>query len=71
MRISKNMSTLDRIVRAIVGIALVTVLIAGAVIAPWTYAVGLVAAIMLGTSAVGFCPLYAILGVRTAPVARS
>lgn len=71
MRISKNMSTADRIVRTIVGVALVAALLAGALAAPWTYVAGVVAAIMLGTSAVGFCPLYAILGIRTAPATRS
>lgn len=62
----KNMGTVDRITRAFVvaPIAVVGALalgagsIAGAVLL-------VVAAIMLATAAVGFCPLYRLLGIDT------
>jgi hypothetical protein len=58
-----NMGRTDRIVRGVVGVgAIVVALLAGAGsvlgIILWT-----VAALMLGTSAVGFCPLYAALHI--------
>jgi hypothetical protein len=58
-----NMGTTDRIVRGIVGVgAIVVALLAGAGsvlgIILW-----IVAALMLGTAAVGFCPLYAALHI--------
>ena len=61
----RNMGTVDRIIRTLVGVAAV----AGALLAGATSVVGIVlwvlAAIMLGTAAVGFCPLYAVLHVDT------
>jgi hypothetical protein len=71
MNISRNMGTADRIVRALVGVGLVALLIGGALASPWTYLVGGLAAIMLATSAAGFCPLYALFGIRTCPLQRT
>jgi hypothetical protein len=58
------MGTIDRVIRAGAGIALVLgALTAGA---PLVKALlGLGAVIMLGTALVGFCPLYRALGVST------
>ena len=67
-----NESTLDRVLRAV----------AGAVVAIAALAVGLgsalgivlvvLAGILLVTAAVGFCPLYRLLGISTAmPAVRS
>lgn len=61
---TQNMSAFDRAIRAIIGIALVVgmfTIITGA----WLWVAGIVAAILLITSAVGFCPLYALLHIRT------
>ena len=52
------------------GIALAAVAIGGAVTAPLLYVVWLVAAILLVTGIVGFCPLYALLRVSTKSRAR-
>jgi hypothetical protein len=65
MKLTQNESTLDRIVRIIAGAVLAGIAIAGAVAAPWSYALWVVAAILLVTGAVGFCPLYAIARVNT------
>ena len=61
----KNESSIDRIVRLI--IAVVAIAIAFAVGASTVLGIILfvVAAIMVVTAAVGFCPLYRIFGVRT------
>ncbi len=59
---SKNMNILDRRVRALL-VAPVAIVI-GLLVGPWSvgsivlYAV---AAVMLATSAVGYCPLYSLL----------
>ena len=63
---ARNMGTLDRLARALVvaPVAIVIGLLVGpaSVVSIVLYAV---AAIMLGTSLVGSCPLYAPLGVST------
>ncbi len=61
-----NESTLDRVVRVVVGLAVLSLTVVG----PHTWW-GLVGAVPLLTGLVGFCPLYAVLGIRTRPAARS
>jgi hypothetical protein len=66
-----NVGTVDRIIRAVVGLA--------ALLGAWAIGSGSVAfvllmvvgAILLVTAAVGFCPLYRVLGLNTCPVARN
>lgn len=62
----KNESTIDRVIRLIVGI--VALVVAG--MNGWTSgALAIIAlivgVIMLVTAAVGFCPLYRLFGIRT------
>ena len=60
-----NESGMDRIIRAVLGIALIG-LDLGGVISGWVGIVGLVIGIvLLLTGIVGFCPLYAIFNLRT------
>ena len=54
-----NLGTVDRIVRIVVGLAVVA---AGAYYQSWWAFVGLVP---LGTGLVGFCPAYCPLGLKT------
>lgn len=65
----KNMGTIDRVIRAGVGIALVLgAMTAGA---PLVKAIlGLGAIIMLATALVGTCPLYQFFGLNTGRRAR-
>ncbi len=65
MKLTSNESIVDRILRIVAGIGLAGLAITGVVTAPVAYAVWLVAAILLVTGIVGFCPLYALLGVST------
>jgi len=62
---TSNTSTIDRIIRVV--IAVIAVIAAVSVGASSTLGIVLfvVAAIMLGTAAVGFCPLYRIFGLST------
>ena len=60
-----NVGSVDRIVRAILGIALIIV----PFLAGWP-TVGLVisivaGAVLLGTAAISFCPIYAVLGLSS------
>lgn len=60
-----NESTLDRVIRIILAsAALVVALLVGAG-SPIGVALLVVAAVMLITGLVGFCPVYRILGMRT------
>lgn len=62
---NRNIGTVDRVARAIVGVAALV----------WAFLTGVstglgmvlivVAAVLLGTAAVGFCPLYRLLGIST------
>lgn len=61
----KNMSSTDSVIRIIIA-ALITVLFFTKIITG-TFAIVMiiVAAIFLATSVIGFCPLYALIGVKT------
>lgn len=61
-----NEGTLDRTIRIVVGIALLSLTLVG----PRTM-LGLVGVVPLLTGLVGFCPLYAVFGVRTCPMSRA
>ena len=54
-----NMGTLDRIIRLVVGIA---ILVLGYTYQNWW---GLVGLIPLGTAAIGWCPAYLPFGIST------
>lgn len=63
---TQNMGRTDRIVRAaaVAPLLVVAALLAGATTPIGTIAL-VVAAVMLATSAAGFCPLYRLVGVST------
>jgi hypothetical protein len=65
MKLPVNVGPIDRIVRIVLGIGLVAVALGGLAV-PLVYAAWVGAAIMLVTGAVGFCPLYFLLGISTA-----
>ena len=58
-----NIGTVDRVLRIVVGLALLGLFAAGS-IGAW----GLIGIVPLGTALVRFCPLYRLLGVSTCPV---
>ncbi|MEB8385789.1 DUF2892 domain-containing protein [Rhodobacteraceae bacterium KMM 6894] len=64
---TKNMGTLDRALRAIVGIVLlIAAFTTGFGASGWIHwAMIVVGLIMLGTAALSSCPLYSIFGIRT------
>jgi hypothetical protein len=57
-----NVGSLDKVVRVVVGLVIIGV---GLAFKSWWGAIGV---IPLVTAAVGFCPLYTLLGVSTCKV---
>lgn len=57
-----NIGSADRIIRIVLGLALVVLLFA--VDGPWRW-VGLLGFVLLGTAAVNFCPIWAACGIST------
>lgn len=62
---TKNMGSADRIARAIVGIVLLVLAFTAGWGGLWTAIAAIVGLVMLGTSAMGYCPPYQILGIKT------
>ncbi len=66
---SANVGTIDRVIRFFIGItALILVFVGPFANAGWGWesvALVIVGAIMILTSAIKFCPLYRIFGLRT------
>jgi hypothetical protein len=64
-----NLASWDRIVRAVLGLALIILpyLVGGPLLAnPWLgWGPPAVGVILLATAAISFCPLYAALGIAT------
>ena len=61
--LARNEGTVDRVVRVVLGLGLLSLVFVG----PHTW-LGLIGLVPLLTGAVGFCPLYRVLGLRTCPV---
>ncbi len=62
-----NVGGIDKVVRIIVGVGLLSLLFILEGAARWW---GLVGLVPLGTALMGYCPLYAILGLSTCPMQR-
>jgi len=60
---SKNEGTLDRILRVVVGLVLLSLVFVG----PQSYW-GLIGLIPLVTGLIGSCPVYSVFGIRTCPL---
>lgn len=70
MQLNQNVGTLDRIARLGLSAVLGVVFLAGFVATPLSWLVGVLSVIMLATGALGFCPIYRVVGVRTCPIQR-
>lgn len=57
---SRNMGSVDRGLRVVIGIALIALALMGPQ-SPW----GWIGLVPLATASIGWCPLYRVLGVRT------
>ena len=63
--LAKNVGSIDRILRIVVGLGLISLVFVGPQ-TPW----GWVGVVPLLTAFIGFCPLYTLIGVRTCPVGQ-
>lgn len=54
-----NMGTIDRVVRVALAFVFGMLIIGGQVSGFWAILLGVLAVVFVGTSAIGFCPLYA------------
>lgn len=70
MRLGLNESTPDRIIRVIVGVVLAALALSGIATGVLAVIAWVLAAVMLITGAVGFCPLYAIFRISTRSASR-
>ena len=61
--LAKNVGSIDRILRIVVGLGLLSLVFVGPQ-TPW----GWIGVVPLLTAGIGFCPLYTLLGIRTCPV---
>jgi len=61
---TKNVGSLDKILRIIAGIVLIGLAVTG-LFTPWGY-IGIVP---LATALMGWCPAYTVLGLSTCPAA--
>jgi uncharacterized membrane protein len=61
-----NEGPVDRIIRVIIGIALVALGLLGIVSGVWMWVAYVLGAILLVTGIVGFCPLYTLFKLNTA-----
>ena len=57
-----NEGGLDRSLRVVGGLALVGLAVTG-VLGPWAY----LGVVLMATGAIGWCPLYTVLGVNSCP----
>ncbi len=60
-----NESSWDRLIRVVLGIALVGLNLGSVVTGSWGLILLAVGAILILTGLTGFCPLYALLKIRT------
>lgn len=66
MKLPVNVGSVDRVIRIGLGIGLAALALGASLAGPLLAVVWLVAAIMLVTGAIGFCPLYFVLTISTA-----
>ncbi|RMG42609.1 MAG: DUF2892 domain-containing protein [Acidobacteria bacterium] len=64
----KNVGTADRVARVIVGLVLLALVFV--IEGPWRW-IGLIGIVPLATAALGTCPLYTLLGIRTCQADKS
>jgi hypothetical protein len=65
---STNVGSVDRILRVIVGIALLAFAFTSASQYAW---IGYIGIVPILTAAIGWCPAYTLLGIKTCPVKRA
>lgn len=62
----KNVGTVDKVIRIILGLALIALVFVGPQ-TPW----GWIGIILLATGLIGICPLYSVFGINTCPTKKA
>lgn len=62
---TQNMGTVDRVVRFIVAVVVAILYFTGAISGALAIILGILAVVLLATSILGFCPLYAPFHIST------
>lgn len=62
--LTKNIGSLDRIVRIIAGVALIAFALYGPADMTWKW-IGWIGVVPLVTALINWCPLYTVLGIKT------
>ena len=65
---TRNTANIDRIVRAAFALAVLILYLMGKITGNLALGLGIVAAILLITSLIGFCPIYRILGISSCKI---
>ena len=60
--VNQNVGTIDKLLRVVVGLVLLSLLVLLQGNLRW---VGLIGLVPLGTALMGFCPLYMLFGIKT------
>jgi hypothetical protein len=68
MTVTTNMGTIDRALRVIGGLALLAWALLGT--GDW-HMLGWIGIVPLATAAIGWCPLYTLIGVSTCPAKKA
>jgi len=63
----KNVGSTDKVIRYIIGVVLLSLLF---IIPGNLKFIGLIGLVPILTAAFSFCPLYAILGIKTCPIKK-
>lgn len=63
----RNMGNLDRGIRLAIAAIIAVLIVTGTVSGALAIVLGVLAAVFVLTSAIGFCPLYAPFGISTCP----
>ncbi len=61
-----NVGGIDRILRIVLGLVLIALTLTGT-IGPW----GWIGIVLVATAAIGFCPLYTVLGFSSCPMKKT
>ncbi len=68
---NKNMGNLDRIIRVLIAVVAAYLYFTGVVSGTLGIILVVVAVVFVFTSLISFCPIYAILGVKTCSVKKA
>jgi hypothetical protein len=66
-----NEGTIDRVIRVALAAVLFFLVFSGAVSGVWAWVAGVAGAAALVTGVLGFCGLYALIGVNTCPAPKA